>query len=367
MSTTRLSQPLAPLQGNNLAPWLMSPWWPADSLDTKQRSLLRILSVATSENIVPAPLVFCLAEEHRGSYRRKLKRLAQLLSSGTSLPDALENSPGVLADAQLLAIRFGHQSGLLMQVFSALLLPKPSAGHSLKARMIELVLYSKIVIVVMFFILTFLMIKIVPSFMSIFDDFDLDLPQITIRLIEISEFLVHYWYVVFFVIIGVLVLLSSRTLKNLFRRVLFPRLIPPVASLRSSELLDLLSVTVAAGRPLAGALSTLARYHLDPQVRRKLLFVFNEVEQGANPWKRMVSTRLLNAKEAAAIETATTPQSRAWTMNRLAGLRRDRFAAKVDAFGNLLQTGVTLCFGAVVLFVGVALLLPLFDLAFYLT
>lgn len=340
----------------------MSPWWPADSLGTKQRSLLRILSVATSENIVPAPLVFCLAHEHRGSYSRKLKRLAQRLASGMTLPDAIENTPGVLPDDHMLAVRFGTQSGILSQVFESILSRDQSTGHSLRARLIELALYSKFMLATMFFILLFMMVKIVPSFQAIFDDFELDLPRITLWLIESSEFFINYWYLFALVLIGIFVLGGSHASRSFFSRTLFSRVIPPVASLRSAEMMDLLSVSVAAGRPVAGALSTMARYHTYPVIRRKLLFVFNEVEQGADPWESMVATRLINAKESAAIVSATSQESRAWTMNRLAQLRRERFTTKVDAFGNLLQTAATLCLGAIVLFVGVALLLPLFDL-----
>ncbi len=44
------------------------------------------------------PLVANFAEEHRGTYRRQLRRLALRLADGTPLVDALEQTPEVLRD-----------------------------------------------------------------------------------------------------------------------------------------------------------------------------------------------------------------------------------------------------------------------------
>ena len=45
-------------------------------------------------------------------------------------------------------------------------------------------------------ILTFIMIKIVPEFKKIFDDFDLELPAMTVYLIAIAEWCFDYWFLI---------------------------------------------------------------------------------------------------------------------------------------------------------------------------
>ena len=74
------------------ARWRLSTWWLSDTLDAMQHSLLRILAVAHRERLELAPLVANLAEEHRGRYRRRLRRLARRLNEGTALVDALEQT-----------------------------------------------------------------------------------------------------------------------------------------------------------------------------------------------------------------------------------------------------------------------------------
>ncbi len=344
------------------SPWLMAPWWPADTLASKQRSLLRILSVAAAERLEVAPLVACLAMEQRGRYRRRLRRLAQRLAARTSLADALELTPGVLSDEQILAIRFGDQSGTLSATLANLLKAEHQAAMQVSIRLQQTVFYVGITITILILMLSFLMIKIVPSFQAIFDDFQLGLPNMTIVLIGISNFAVNYWFLIALPLLAVVWVFRSETSRRFFRRVLSSRVVRPIAALRSADLLDLLSVTLRSGRPLTGALSTLARHHFDSFIRHKLLFVRNEVEQGADVWHSMATARLITPAEAQALKCSTSVESRAWTMVRLAGLKRSRVAGQIDVGVNLLQPLITLMLAGTVLFIALACLSPLWQL-----
>ena len=100
--------------------WYVSTWF-GDGLATQQRSLLRMLSVAHRERLEMGPLIHCLADEHRGRYRWRLRRLAKLLESGTPLVEALEQTPDALDDDTVLALRFGSQTGALASTFEMLI------------------------------------------------------------------------------------------------------------------------------------------------------------------------------------------------------------------------------------------------------
>ena len=56
--------------------------------------------------------------------------------------------------------------------------------------------YPIIVIIVAVSILTFIMIKIVPTFEQIFADFETDMPAATVLLITISNLTVRFWYLI---------------------------------------------------------------------------------------------------------------------------------------------------------------------------
>jgi type IV pilus assembly protein PilC len=69
-------------------------------------------------------------------------------------------------------------------------------AESLKRKVKGAMIYPAVVITVAVCILTFIMIKIVPEFRKIFDEFDLELPPMTEMLVGISEWCVVYWYLI---------------------------------------------------------------------------------------------------------------------------------------------------------------------------
>lgn len=306
---------------------------------------------------------------HRGAgrFRRRLRRLARRLTAGTGLADALEQTPGVLTDEQVLAIRFGEQSGTLPTVLASVLRHRKRAGLSVASRLRQIAFYVAMVAISFLLIMTFFMVKIIPAFQAIFHDFELDLPRITVYLIALSNWFVEYWYLLVLPVLVVGWLFLSQTSRRFFSRHVSARILRPLAQLRVANMLTLLAINSRAGRPLAGAISTLARYHFDPKIRHKLLFVRNEMEQGADIWQSMARARLLTAAEAHALDKATTSESRAWTMERLADMKRARVEQRIDFYVSLLQPVATLLMAAVVLFVAVACLLPVFSLPTFLS
>ena len=67
-------------------------------------------------------------------------------------------------------------------------------AESLKRKVKGAMVYPVVVVLVAVSILTFIMIKIVPTFETIFADFETELPPMTQMLITISNLAVGYWY-----------------------------------------------------------------------------------------------------------------------------------------------------------------------------
>ena len=97
--------------------WYLSPWWRIDSTTAKQNSLFQLLSIAHTERLDHVSLIDSFAREHRGWYRRRLMQLAKRLRTGCPMIVAIEQTPDVLSDDQVLALRFASQSGSLSQTF----------------------------------------------------------------------------------------------------------------------------------------------------------------------------------------------------------------------------------------------------------
>jgi len=315
--------------------------------------------VVASERLELAPLVACLAAEHRGRYRRRLNRLAQRLATGTALPDALEQTPGTLSDEQELAIHFGTQSGTLSKSLRSMVDHRDHSPNQIGHRLRQIGVYATLISTVFLFLLSYIVIEVVPDFTMILEEFELDRPGMLTLLIRISFTLANYWPILVLTLLFCIWLVRSETSRKFFRRRISSRLLKPVAQLRSADLLSLLAVAQQSGRPLPGALSTLARYHYDSLIRQKLLFVRNEVEQGADLWNSMATARLLSLAEARALTSSASADSLIWTMRRLAQWKRNRVALRFDTYVELFLPVVTLLLAAIVLLTALATMTPL--------
>lgn len=335
--------------------WRVSPWWPSDSHNALQGSLLRLLSVAHSERLEVMPLIANLAAEHRGGYRRRLHRLANRLADGTPLVDALEQTPDVLRDETVLAIRFASQTGTLNSTYAFLVDSDHSASNRVVATLRQMFFSTIAVVVIFCCLLSFLMVFITPTLENILEESGTDTRASTLwpfrTLVDCSNFVANYWPLWLLAAVIIAFLYLSAWSRRCFRRVIATRWVRSAAEGRSAGLLHLLAFAVEAGRPLPAALSTLARYHFDRNVRQNLLFARNEVEQGADFWSSLAEARLLTRQEADAIANSSCRRSRAWAMRRLADWKIDELTRSVESRIALLRPLITLVLAGFVLLV----------------
>ena len=146
---------------------------------TQQDSLLWILAIAAEGNMPLAPTVAAFADQYRGRYRRRIMNLAAELDSGRSVPEALDSVRRVVSRDALLLARVGEQTGRLPQ---ALRMAASSRSSQLPiwTAIATRLAYLLAMLLVMQSICGFMLYFIVPKFESIFKDFGVPLPQVTI-------------------------------------------------------------------------------------------------------------------------------------------------------------------------------------------
>jgi type II secretory pathway component PulF len=338
--------------------WLKAIW-PWRTTSAQRQSLLRLIAVAAEENLALSPLLEAWAEDERGVQRRRLRSLVQLLKGGTSLPDAVEAVPGVLRDEDLLAIRFGAQSGTLAATVRQTLEEIPSPATSRPSRFRRAIDYFVAVVLIGSVIASFIQIRIAPMLRKIGEDLDMQ-PTVVIRWSwSLTNAITHYWYLAVFALFALLWLTFSPRPGRLLRRTFLGRLLFPLRELRAADVLQQLSLATAAGRPIAGTLSTLARFHFDPAVRNKLLFVRNEVEQGADVWQSMAAAGLVTGPEVRVLQTADQIGNRPWALRQLAIGKKRRTARRLDRLSEFVLPVLVIALGAFVLFQALTVFVPI--------
>ena len=331
--------------------WFLSTWWPGESLDSMQYSLLSLLAIAHEERLDPKPLIAALADEHRGRYRRRLRLLAKRLDSKTTIVPALEKTPYALSDNVVLSLRFGSQSGTLTQTYEQLIeSEKPLVGES-RTTQGNARGYWAVLAGTMALMLTCFTFFIFPTFKRMFDEFELKLPIAFQRLLMFGELVSSNLLLVILACFGLGWSIWSYSSRRFFRREVADRVMGRSSLLRSSQLLRMLSVAVEAGRPLAGSLSTLAKYHFDKDIRQRLLSARNEVEQGVPAWTSLVDAKIISPDEFQALSGSASSRDQSWTLRQLATVKQAISNQRVIVRTAFIHPIVILIFASVVLWI----------------
>jgi type IV pilus assembly protein PilC len=137
-----------------------------------------------------------LAEMQKpGRLRNSLMDVCDEIEGGATLSEALSKSPKAFDRLYCNMIRAGEAGGAL-EVILRRLAEFMERSQSLKRKVKGAMVYPVVVVSVAVGILTFIMMKIVPQFKKIFDDFGSTLPPMTQILIDISNWVVNYWYLI---------------------------------------------------------------------------------------------------------------------------------------------------------------------------
>ena len=336
--------------------------WPLKTTTQQRRSLARLLAVALEQNLPLVPLLEAFCEDERGSQRRRVRRLIESLKAGRSLPDAVEDIPGVLGEDEVLALRFDAQTGTRTAALRRALDDWNAPGIAERRRARRTLGYVAIMLPIALLIFTFLQVKIVPVFLKMLHEFGMPLPKALVWSNDAARFVLGYWWLLPLMLLGLLWLSYSTAGGRLVRHSLFGRLFSSLRDLQAALILDQLAAATRAGRPLSGALSTLARYHCSPSIRHQLLYVRNEIELGADVWQAMGSVGMLSAPDLRLLATAEKLGNRPWVLEKLADTKRRRTRWQLARLSVFAMPATVLLLGAFVLWVALAIFQPLVTL-----
>lgn len=228
--------------------------------------------------------------------------------------------------------------------------------------------YLATVLMIMIGILTFIMLTIVPSYQAIFDDFELDLPDVTIWLITLTNWLVNTG-------LGLLIALGCIVgmLLGILIVVLYMCDIPVLRPLgdklffswHRALVLRLLAVAAERGQPFSTVLSELT---CDP-TRYPSRFVWRRLEQvnrllsAGHDWKEALCKKsFLQRADIPLLETAQQAGNLPWVLRMLADQKERLLLFRWSAFEQIAFPIAVVLMGMVVGFICVALFVPLVNL-----
>jgi type IV pilus assembly protein PilC len=229
------------------------------------------------------------------------------VESGMTLSEAMGRHPKAFDRLYVNMVKAGEAGGALEVILQRLAEFKEKS-QSLKRKIIGAMVYPAVVIMVAVSILIFIMVMIIPKFKKIFDEFGLQLPDMTKILIDTSMWMKDYWYVIplfplgFYLLVK-LIRLSRAGNYALDRITLW---IPIVGGLVEKTIvartMRTLGTLVSSGVPILEALSIVKDTANNAVFERMFQRVLESIREGdtiADPLKesRLVDDMVVNMVE----------------------------------------------------------------------
>jgi general secretion pathway protein F len=317
------------------------------------------------------PLVDCLGalvDQVDGSRQKKiLSQVRELVIEGGTLADAMKQHPAVFNDLYVSMVRAGEASGAL-DIVLVRLAEYTERSATLRAKVRSALTYPVFMGVASMGILFFLLAYVVPKVTRIFEETHAQLPTPTVALLAISGFLQSYWWLIIGLIGAavIMVRVSNRTPAGRLRfdrAVLgvpyFGKVIKKVALARFARTL---STLLLGGIPLLQSLDIVKHVVMNSVLSNAIEDGRNSIREGhsvADPLKKSgLFPPLLVHMIAVGEKSGELEQM----LSRAADAYDSEVEASVSALSSIMEPVLTLFMGGVVLFIVLAILLPIFEL-----
>ena len=290
------------------------------------------------------------------------------IEGGSSLNEALGKYPIQFDELFQNLVRAGESAGVLDTVLDTIATYKENI-EAIKGKIKKAMFYPAAVLAVAVIVAAILLIFVIPQFETVFKNFGADLPAFTQLLVDLSRFMVSYWWLVFGILAGSIVgmvMLYKRSNKfaHLVSRGLLK--LPVIGDiLRKSAIARYartLGVTFRAGVPLVEALDSVSnatgsviyndavkRIREDVAVGHQLQLAMRQTSLFPNMVVQMVAI----GEEAGALDKM---------LFKIADFYEEEVNNAVDALSSLLEPFIMIIIGVIVGGMVVGMYLPIFKL-----
>ncbi|MCL5022314.1 MAG: type II secretion system F family protein [Nitrospirae bacterium] len=323
-------------------------------------NVTRQLSILLSSGVPMLEALQSMSAENRGYYRELLIAVKEKVSGGSGLSKALEDFGDVFPEFYVNMIHSGEQSGALDKVLLQLA-DFLESRNAVKAKVRSAMIYPVLMMGVSIVVLSFLFTFVIPKIVKIFNDTKATLPFITVVLIFVSNLFIKYWWVM----AGLAAAAGCAVRKLLVtRRRAFDRLLlrlpgNVIQSLYYARFGRTLGFLLEGGLPMLKALGLSAKSVGNKELEERILGAERRVAEGQSLSSTLegfppVFVQLIATGE----KSGRLPD----TLGRAAQSYEEEFNRKVNRTVALFEPAMILTMGLVVLFIVLAVLLPMFQL-----
>ncbi len=290
------------------------------------------------------------------------------VETGTSLNQAFRKFPLYFDSLFCNLVGAGEQAGILEDLLTRLAIYKEKT-IAIKGKIKSALFYPVSILAVAFIVTAVIMIWVVPAFKSVFTSFGADLPAPTVLVMNISDFFVKWWYLIFGSIFGALYFFfqtwkRSEKMQRVMDRILLklPVFGDVIMKATVARWTRTLATMFAAGVPLVesldsvgGAAGNFVFFDATRKIQTEVATgtSLTVAMQNVNLFPSMVTQMVAIGEESGALDSM---------LGKVADFYEAEVDEAVESLSSLMEPMIMVILGVLIGGLVVAMYLPIFKL-----
>ncbi len=310
-----------------------------------------------------------LREQQKGAPATVLNGMINDVEQGALLSQAMAKHPKSFPRIYIAMIRAGETSGALDAVLNRLA-EFAEKDLRLRGKIRTAMAYPMVIVVVATGIVSFIMLKIVPVFVTIFADFEAgELPPATRFLIFLSKFLTSRLWLGILIIVAMVI-----TYRILYRisitryyidmsKIKAPLFGPVIYKTIVARFARTMATLITSGVPILTSFEIVHDTVANKVISDAVLKVHDEVREGAGVSNPMIKVKVFPPMLTNMVAVGEETGALDTMLDKVADSYEEEVDRAVEALSSMIEPILIVGMGGVVGFIVVALFMPLIKLA----
>jgi len=318
------------------------------------------------------PLVQCLeilsSQQQNQLFKTTLTEVKKNVEGGSTFADALRKHPKTFDDLYVNLVAAGEVGGILDTILGRLAGFMEKA-EKLKGKIKGALMYPLVICIIAGIVVAVLLLYVVPIFQGMFADFGSALPAPTQFVVNLSEALKKYWWLVAGVITGVGVgfrqfyhTARGRVIVDdiVLKLPVFGDLIRKTGVARFTRTM---ATMMASGVPILEALEIVAKTAGNKTIESAIMKTRTALSQGKTLAEPLAETKVFPSMVVQMIAVGESTGALDAMLSKIADFYEEEVDQAVDTLMSLIEPALMAFLGVVVGGLVITMYLPIFKLA----
>lgn len=288
------------------------------------------------------------------------------IQKGASLSMVMGKFPDIFPGILLSMTEAGEASGQLDRVYVRLA-DHFEKEYKQRQKVIGAMTYPIIILVIALFVVVIMVVQVIPTFGKALAGMDVELPMITQVMLNISDFVIAYWYVLLLGLIGIVVGLkalseSQRGRSFLDKIVLkIPLVADVMKTMMTARLCRGLSTLLSSGVLILEALEITQRILGNSVLMEKMDIAIDRLKQGRPLSQTISELQYFPPLALSMIKTGEEAGNLDETLKKAAYFYEDQLEEKIQKLTTFIEPIIMIALGGVVTFILFSVLYPMIS------